>query len=363
MKKSILSTRGFAVETVLLLVALFGGAGWFGVKEVKHSIKEIKQEQACKVADEAAAKAKADADAALALREKAEAALLEEKTARKAEQEKTIETGRTIQRSSVEGAVAVEQLPPSKHREHLAGRFSEIDQASVALYGSPLATETAQWKQTALNALAGQAAAQSELDQQKIEIARLTGELKAVREAHDAAEQKADVARKVADDAQQKAATAVERVKAEIGKTLDAMSKGDAASNLVNGLLWIVRALVGFWLLGILLKILAFGVPIKGPLANVIHYAANIFHSVLAPMAVFAESHCKAEAVKLVDSAGSFMSELRRQEPAIAAKVTQIMDVALSPEQQEKVRAAFVTAEKKFAADTIDAKEQQPTAG
>ena len=350
MKKSTSSMRGIAVETAILLVALFGGAGWFCIKEIKHSIKEIKQEEACKDANAAAAKAKADSDAALALREKAEAALLEEKKVREAEKEKTIETGRTIQRSSIEGAVAVEQLPPSKQRENLVQRFSEIDFASFALYGSPLASETSQWKQTALSALAGQAAAQSALDNQKEEIARLTGELKAVREAHTAAEQKADQAIKVADDAQQKAAVAVERTKTEIGKTWDAMTKGDAAATLAHGLLCVIVAVAGLWILGVLLKIFAFSVPIKGPFANAIHYAANTFHAILAPMSVFAETHAKGEMGKLVDSAGSFISDLRRDMPAEAAKVTAFMDSALSPVNQEKIHQAFLAVEKKLAA-------------
>ncbi len=351
MKKSPKYMSGFAVETVILVVALVGGAGWFGMKEIKHAVKDMKQEQACKDANDAAAKAKVDALAAQALREKEEELRLLEKKAFETERDRIIANGRSIQRSSLEGVVFLQQFPVCTQRDLLGQRLSEINYVSETLFGVPDYKEAAKWKQTALDALEGKAAALADLAGQAKENEKLRVDLAVATKNREEAEKQTELARAEA-NAKQKEATAAAVETEKKTSEASALAKAkNAASTLANGLLWVVAAVAGVWLIGSLLKVFAFNLPAGGFFSKAVHTAANTFNAVLAPTSRYAEVRATRELTQLVENTGTFVADLRRELPAEANKVTPLMDVALSPEQQRMIRDAFLSVKQKTAAE------------
>ena len=345
MKTSFYLSRGIAVEVVILSVALLGGAGWFGVREIKHSIAQHEQDKAAQELDKRQAVADAAAKAAAEEREKAALAQAKAEEARKEERKQQVATGRAIQRASIEGATMAAQLPGEidSVRSLLSDRFVEIDKASLQLFGAPERAEIDMWKQVAHDALEGKAEALAKLADQKTQIDKLTGELKEAQDARQRAETDAKEADKKASVAQQKFDTAYAQSKNAVREILKAVANGDSMSSLAMGLKLVLFAVGGFWLLGLVLKIFSFGAPSGGPLSSALNLAANTVHSVLAPMSVLAETNAKRETEKLVQSAGSFITDVRQSLPKdVEEKVTNLLDVALSPEHQEKIRTAHL---------------------
>ena len=341
MKNHVSSRRGIAAEIVILAVALIGGAGFFGVKEIKQAVA---QHELNKTAQEAAirqAATEAAAAAAALERTKADQALAAAEAARNVERTKQVQTGRNIQRASVQGALVVAQLPTSLERSLLVDRFLEIDTASAHLFDVPQADELKAWRKLASDALAGQAEAQAKLADQINEVRRLGTELDVAKSDRKKAEDQARTAQLEAQAADAKFATAFSESKVAVSKMIAAATKGDTFEILARGLGLVVAAVVGIWVLGLVLKIFSIGVPQDGLLANFLNTAANTFHSLLAPMAVLGETHAKRNTEKLVESAGNFVTDVREQLPKdVQDKVTNMMDVTLSPAFQHKVCTA-----------------------
>jgi hypothetical protein len=346
---------GFAVEAAILVGVLVVGAGWFGVREASHALKELKQENAVKDANDAAAKAKTETDAALVKRQEATAALEEEKKARAIVEAKARETGRTIQRSSTQGSIAAGQLPESRQRDHLTARFDEIDSASTYLFGEAPPSDVQVWRQRALDALAGNAAAQAELDKQKQEIKRLGQELGAAKSAQEVAQKKADDLQIIANTEQKKAAGAVARTATLTQQAANLFADNSGLASLVTILKLVVIAAGGLWVLGIFLKSFAMGLPGNGAKPAVMHNVANAFLSLLSPMSVLGEVRARRDTEKLIEGTGTFIADLRATKTDLAPLVTQELDAALSPSHQRRIRAASIQYLKERAAAAAEA--------
>ncbi len=353
-----ISTRGVAAEVVILAVFLIGGAGWFGVKELKHSITEYQQKEKVEKAEREANAAKAQAEKAQLERDKAESSRVAAEKARAEQRTAEIDQGRNIQRASTQANAAIQQLPLSKQRDFLSARISDIDIASAGIFGPPLANHVENWKQTAIDALEGKAAALAEVEKQRTEIATLNAKLVVLREATETAERKFNAENARANEEQKKATTAAAKTVEWINKAKEAFETGGAAESLATGLKLILVAVAGIWLLGLCLKIFSVGLPEDGPWSKAINTAANTFHSMLAPMAVLGETQAHRDTERYIENSGTFLSDLRRGMPDTAAKVTPLLDVAYSPRQQRKVRQAYLNVEKRLAAEAAEAKTQ-----
>ncbi len=346
--------RGIAVETVILAVCLLGGASWFGLSEIKHSLQEYKLQEATKKAEEAAkiasdlsAKALADREEANAARKKADDALTT-KVAKEAE------VGRTIQRSSTEGATAAGQLPESVQRSHLLARFDEIDTATAGLVGEAAAADVARWKQLAADALAGRAEAQARIDEQKAEITRLVGELKEERERFASADADAKTANTKATAEQVKATAATKDAEQKTADANRAASATSAAEDLISGLKKILLVIAVVWLAAGGLKTLALAVPSGSPAANWLHTAANAASAALAPASVLAEVHARRETNELLVNTGEAVADLRDADQAVAEKAVSALDVAFPVSHQRRVRAACIAARRRKVVEKLD---------
>ncbi|MCX6936883.1 MAG: hypothetical protein NTU80_03145 [Verrucomicrobia bacterium] len=347
--------RGFAVETVILVGALVAGAGWFGVREFGHAVKEMKQERAVTVANEATTQAKGDAVTALASRDAAAAALATEKATRAKVEADAAAVGKTIQRSAVEGAAAAEQLPESRQRDHLLDRFSEIDEASRALYGNLTPAEIQGWRQLTLDALAGKAEAQERLDRQMAEIKGLNEQLLIARTQHDDAQKRADEAQAKADREQKKATDSVIVAQKKTALVESLFEENTGLSTLLSGFKLILFAVAGVWVLGVLLKSVAIALPTGGGATGVMHLLANTFGGLLSPLSVLGESRSRRETQKLVESTGAFIADARKDMPEVAKKITDGLDIALSPAHQQRVKEVFLNIQRKRGAEAAAA--------
>jgi hypothetical protein len=332
--------RGFAVETAILLVALFGGAGFFGVKEVKRALHDHdvnnKLERAEKAEDEAIKKA----NSAMKDRDDANQKLELEKTTRAAVEKRQVDIARTIQRSSAEGTAAVEQLPQSVQQKVLTFSFDQIDDAAEGLAGKAPAADVRIWRERALSALAGNQRAMEDIENQKKEIADLKDRLATEKTAHDKAQKEATDANRLATDSQRTGLGLQALARDRLAKVHEAVGDVDVWKDLANGLGLIVICVAGLWLLGLGLKIFAIGKG-EGKFSNALHTAADTFHSILAPMSVLSQTHARRETDKIVDSAGAFMHDVRTKLPKdVAEKVTDIMDISMAPKHQDKIRTA-----------------------
>ena len=332
------SRRGVAAEVVVLTVVLVGGAGWFGVKEIKQAVQQHQQNQAAKELEIRQAAADAAAAAAAAEREKAALARVASDEAIRTERARQVQTGRSIQRASVQGALIATNLPESLERTLLSQRFMEIDVASAQLFQLPEEAELAAWRKLAADALAGQAEAQVRLAGQIDEVRRLATALKVAQEARVIAEQNAAAADQRAASAQEKFNTAYSRQKVAVRDLIEAATRGDSMALLAKGLGWIVAAVAGIWALGMALKIFSIGLPAGGAAARYLGIAANTFNSLLAPTAVLGEAQANKQTEKLVQSTGSFITDVRdKLDKPTQEKITELLDIALSPNFQKKV--------------------------
>lgn len=356
MKNRLRSRAALAAETVLLLVVVLGGAGFFGVREVKRAFQDHRTQNALEKAEKSATDAHVASTNAMSERDRANEALAAAKKDRDATKAREVEIGRTIQRSTAQAAAAASQLPESPQRQFLFGRFVEIDSASNLVFGAAPTRDAEVWRETALAALAGNREAQARIDQQKDEIARLGRELAAARAQQAATEKRAEEYNQKATEAQRVATAAAGQARANSTRAVEAFGDRDTWKTLANGLMLIVAAVGGLWLLGAGLKMFAVGQG-EGRLANGLHTAADTLHSFLAPMSVLSQAHARRDAEKLVDSTGGFMADVRTKlPPEMAEKITDLMDIAMSPKNQNRIRNACLqraTTTKKLAVDAL----------
>lgn len=349
---------GVAVELVILLVALCGGAGFFGIREMKHGIDDAQAKRAVE-------QAKAEADAA---NEKTKAAVVERDHANALanEREKRLqerdakekEVGRTIQQASIQSGVAVAQLPASNEKAFLEGSLGDIDLASRAIAGPLVPAEVATWKDIAQRALRGEASALEQLKQQHDNVAALTRQLELARTAEREAKARADLASQHATDSQKKAATLQERATNAIHHAGEVQGDRDWWYEVALGFIVLDAAVAIIWLLAAGLKTAAIGFGDSKP-AGYLHTAADTLHSLLAPMSVLGQTHANRDATKMVDSVGTFMADLRTQLPENVVKQVEVLiDSATSPSHQVRIRRAYEMKRAVAPQDTHDIRGQ-----
>jgi len=353
MTTSFSSTRGFAVEAVILVGVLIAGGTVFGIREIKHAVKEAEQARAVTDANKAADVAVKDSQHAEQLRDASTQALADEKQKRAQLETDTKALGKTIQRSSAEGGIAVGQLPGSRQRDHLVARFAEIDVASRKLYGDATPQDVQEWKQLALDALAGSTAAQSKLDGQLAEIESLKARLTAAEAAHTAAQHMADTETERANQAQRTATASVLTAQKRTQEAMATFGENATLSSVLTILKVVLCAVAGLWVLGIFLKSFAFGLPGEGQATTAMHNVANGVLSLLSPLSVLGETRARRDTQKLIESTGTFMADVRARGDNLGKAVTEHLDAALSPSHQRRVRAACIADQKQRAADAV----------
>ncbi len=356
MKTNQTSGRGVAVEVVLLIIALTGGAGFFGVREVQRAALAHKQEEAAKQLEKAQHDLEAANNAANLARDEAAKARQAAEQARQDVKLKQTDLGGTIQQASAEAKVAVGRLPASLERDFLTGEFNEIDFSINRLFEAPSRDQTVLWRNRAVEALKDKVALEKELADQKAAAEKLAGQLLQAVDAEKRAEAKVKTSDDRANAAQHTTDLAVGETKTAKDRMLDTVKALSDSSSLAFGLKLIVIAIAGVWLLGLLLKIFALGLPTDGPWANALHVAANTFHSVLAPMAVLAETTAKKETNELIQGAGQFVSDVKKEMPVAKKDIIRLMDATISPRHQRKICKAHIAIEREEAATDAETK-------